>query len=93
VTIVAVSRHARSHREELKLEGLSERERTALETQKLAPTALGQTEALLERNPVRVPRWYLGGRTSPEAKDWPIHTDVHHPWFIVGPDDLLTPEA
>ena len=73
----------------LKLEGLTEGERAALESQKYAPTALGQVRELLEHRPVRVPRWYFGGRSSPEVRDWTQYDSGEHQWFIVGPDDVL----
>lgn len=68
-----------------------ERERLAATAPTYSPTPLGQVEALLARQPVRVPRWYLGGRTYPEVRDWPTYADRRHPWFRLSPDDRLTP--
>jgi hypothetical protein len=68
-----------------------ERERVTASAPKYAPAALGQTEALLARQPVRVPRSYIGGRTCPEVRDWPPYRDRAVRWFAVGPDDVLSP--
>jgi hypothetical protein len=39
---------------------------------KYSPAVLYQVEELLDRKPVRLPRWLLGGRvTCPEARGWP----------------------
>ena len=67
-----------------------ERERVAATAPKYSPTALNRTEALLVRQPVRVPRRMLGGRTCPEVRGWPLYTDRRHQWFTVGPDDIIT---
>ena len=66
-------------------------ERAALETQKYSPTVLYQVEALLAHRPVRVPRWWLGGRMVPEAKGWAPYQDRRHQWFTLTADDVLTP--
>lgn len=59
---------------------------------KYSPTVLYQVEALLAREPVRVPRWLLGGRvTCPEARGWAPYEDRRHQWFILSPDDTLVP--
>ena len=42
------------------------------------------------RQPVRVPRRMLGGRTCPEVRGWLLYTDRRHQWFTVGPDDVIT---
>ena len=48
-----------------------------------SPTVLYQTEALLAREPVRVPRWLLGGRvTCPEAR---LGTGPEPPTRLVHP--------
>ncbi len=57
---------------------------------KFSPTVLNQTDALLARQPVRVPRWLLGDRTCPEMRDWPRYADRRQQWFTVGPDDVIT---
>jgi hypothetical protein len=45
-----------------------------------SPTVRYQVEELLERKPVRLPRWLLGGRvTCPEARDWPPYEDQRQP--------------
>jgi hypothetical protein len=47
-----------------------------------SPTVLYQVEALLAREPVRLPRWLLGGRvTCPEARGWAPYEDRRHDWF------------
>jgi hypothetical protein len=59
---------------------------------KYSPTVLYQTEELLERKPVRLPRWLLGGRiTCPEARNWQAYESGRYEWFILTPDDVLTP--
>jgi len=54
-----------------------------------SPTVLYQVEELLDRKPVRLPRWLLGG----EADGWPAYEDQRHQWFWLGADDVLTPAA
>jgi hypothetical protein len=59
---------------------------------KYSPTVLYQVEELLDRKPVRLPRWMLGGRfTCPEARGWLAYEDQRHQSFILTPDDVLTP--
>jgi hypothetical protein len=78
----------------LLLGDLPPHEREVLETQKYAPTVLYQVEELLERKPVRLPRWLLGGRiTCPEARGWAPYEDQRHDWFILSADDTLTPAS
>ena len=67
-----------------------DRERVAITAPTYSPTALGQTEALLARQPVRVPRWMLGGRTCPEVRGWSLYNDRRHQSYTVGPDDIIT---
>jgi hypothetical protein len=73
------------------LQGLSEDERAALETQRFAPTALGQVEALMQGLPVMVPKWYVGGRSYPEVRGWHPYSHGRVKWFIVTADDKITP--
>jgi hypothetical protein len=76
----------------LLLGDLPPHERAVLETQTYSPTVLYQVEELLERKPVRLPRWLLGGRiTCPEARGWAPYEDHRHDWFILSPDDTLVP--
>ena len=56
-----------------------------------SPTSLGQTEKLLRREAIRLPRWFLGGRTIPEARGWAPYDDRRVTWFTLTPDDGLTP--
>jgi hypothetical protein len=64
-------------------------ERAALETQRFAPTAIGQVQQLLNREPVSAPAWYFG-RSFPEARDWlKDHREVT--WVLVWPDDTIMP--
>jgi hypothetical protein len=59
---------------------------------KYSPTVLYQVEELLDRKPVRLPRWLLGGRvTCPEARGWAPYEDQRHEWFTLSADDVLTP--
>jgi hypothetical protein len=59
---------------------------------KYSPTVLYQVEELLERKPVRLPRWLLGGRVKcPEAHGWPAYEDQRHESFWLSADDVLTP--
>jgi hypothetical protein len=76
----------------LLLGDLPPHERATLESQKYSPTVLYQVEELLDHQPVRLPRWLLGGRvTCPEAKDWPAYQDQRHQSFWLSPDDTLMP--
>lgn len=76
----------------LLLGDLPPHERHVLETQTYAPTVLYQVEELLERKPVRLPRWLLGGRvTCPEARGWAPYEDRQHDWFTLTADDVLMP--
>jgi hypothetical protein len=75
----------------LLLGDLTPHERAVLESQRFAMTVLGQTEALLARQSVRLPRWWLGGRTVPEARGWAPYEDRRHDWFVLSPDDMLVP--
>jgi hypothetical protein len=76
----------------LLLGDLPPHERAVLEAQTYAPTVLGQTDELLARKPVRLPRWLLGGRvTCPQAKGWPPFEDRQHDWFTLDASDVLTP--
>jgi hypothetical protein len=76
----------------LLLGDLSPGERAALESQRYAPTALGQVNELLARQPVKLPRWLLGGRiTCPEARGWAAYESRDHDWSILSPDDTLVP--
>jgi hypothetical protein len=68
-----------------------ERVAAALNAPKYSPTVLYQVEALLAYEPVRVPRWMLGGRPCPQARGWAAYEDRRHPWFILSPDDTLVP--
>ncbi len=67
--------------------------RAALATApKYSPTVLYQVEELLAWEPVRLPRWLLGGRvTCPEAKGWAPYESRRHDWFMLSADDVLTP--
>jgi hypothetical protein len=57
-----------------------------------SPTVLNHTEALLERKPVRLPRWLLGGRvTCTEARGWGPYEDRRYQWFTLTADDVVTP--
>lgn len=59
---------------------------------KYSPTVLYQTEELLDRKPVRLPRWLLGGRvTCPEARGWAPYENRRYDWFTLSPDDVLRP--
>ena len=68
-----------------------ERERVVAAAPTYAPTALGQTEALLARESVRVPRWMLAGWARSAVRDWPVFADRRVEWFMVGPDDEVSP--
>ena len=65
--------------------------RAAAASPRFSPTVLSQTEALLAHEPVRLPRWLLGGVTCPEAKGWPAYEDRRHQWFTLTAGDVLTP--
>jgi hypothetical protein len=76
----------------LTLGDLSPPERAALESQKYAPTVLYQVSELLAYQPVRLPRWLLGGNvTCPEARGWAPYEDRRHEWLTLTADDVLTP--
>jgi hypothetical protein len=67
-------------------------EATLATAPKYSPTVLSQTEALLERKPVRLPRWLLGGRvTCPEARGWAPYEDQRHQWFTLDASEVLRP--
>jgi hypothetical protein len=72
-------------------EGLGDRPLALAPTDRYSATALGQAHAALKREPLRVPRWYLGGRTIPEARRWPAYDSRAHDWFTVTADDVITP--
>ncbi|MGE2723556.1 hypothetical protein [Mycolicibacterium pulveris] len=69
----------------------AERKHQAVTAPPYSPTPLGQIEALIARQPVRIPRWYLGGHTFPEVRDWAPYADRRHQWFVLTPDDRVTP--
>jgi hypothetical protein len=76
----------------LSLGDLPPDERAALERQTYSPTVLYQVPELLAYKPVRLPRWLLGGNvTCPEARGWAPYDNRQHQWFILTPDDVLTP--
>jgi hypothetical protein len=76
----------------LLLGDLPAHERAVLETQKFSPTVLRQVQALMDRQPIRVPRWMLGGRTTcPQARGWAAYASGRYDWFTLTPDDVLTP--
>jgi hypothetical protein len=75
----------------LLLGDLPPHERAGLEAQTYAPTVLGQVEALMHRQPVRFPRWWLGGRMWPKARGWAPYENRRHSWFVLSPDDTLMP--
>jgi hypothetical protein len=58
---------------------------------KYSPTVLYQVEELLERKPVKLPRWLLGRFTCPEARGWAPYEDQQHQTFTLTPDDVLRP--
>jgi hypothetical protein len=43
-------------------------------------------EELLDRKPVRLPRWLLGT----EAHGWAPYEDQRHEWFTLTAEDVLT---
>lgn len=53
--------------------------RAAAASPRFSPSPLGQVEALLARQPVRLPPSYIGGRTCPEVRDWPPYEDRRGP--------------
>ena len=55
-------------------------------------TVLYQVEELLDRKPVRLPRWMLGGRfTCPEARGWAPYEVKRHQWFTLDASEVLRP--
>jgi hypothetical protein len=59
---------------------------------KYSPTVLDQVDELLERKPVRLPRWLLGGCvTCPEANGWEPYDSRRYDWFVLSADDLVVP--
>jgi hypothetical protein len=67
-------------------------ERAALERREFSPTVLYQVEELLNYEPVRLPRWLLGGNvTCPQARGWRPYESRRHDWFILTRDDVLVP--
>jgi hypothetical protein len=58
---------------------------------KFSPTVLYQTEQLVARQPVRFPRWWLGGRMVPKARGWEPYDSRRYDWFILSADDTLVP--
>jgi hypothetical protein len=66
-----------------------ERERVAANCyNRYSPTALGQVDELLAKEPVTIPRYML---TRSDLADWPPFRDRRHQWFTVGPDDVISP--
>lgn len=69
-----------------------ERERMAATAPKYSLTVLYRVDALLANQPVRVPRWLLGGHVRcPEAVAWPEYTSRRHQWFTIDVNDVVRP--
>ena len=74
------------------LEG-AEREAAAasnLRTQPRQQRCVLDVDALDAYEPVTVPRWYLGGHSFPEARDWPEYRDPDLKGYTVTADDRVT---
>jgi hypothetical protein len=64
-----------------------------LRTQQRQDRCVLDVGALDAYEPVTVPRWYLGGHSFPEARDWPEYRDPNLTHYVVTPDDNLSPGA
>ncbi len=74
------------------LEG-AEREAAAasnLRTQPRQQRCVLDVDALDAYEPVTVARWYLGGHSFPEARDWPEYRDPDPKGYTVTADDRVT---
>jgi hypothetical protein len=62
-----------------------------LRTQQRQDRCVLDVDPLDAYEPVTAPKWYLGGHSFPEARDWPEYRDPYLTGYVATPDDRVTP--